>query len=370
MLTAFDDFPLHQTGQPIAHTASGDPNHYDRYFFNGYDAAGSLYFAAAMGLYPNRYVVDAAFSVVVLGADGIRRQSSVFASARAPKDRRHATTVGPVAVLVEEPLRRLRITVDAPEQGLRAEVTFVHRTAALEEPHFLWRRGTHLIFDYTRLTQWGTWSGWIEVDGVRHAVDATQVMGTRDRSWGVRPVGERPPGSPASFDQFYWLWAPVNFDDGCLHFDVNEYADGHAWHGSGFVVPLGDGEPEQAVRAEYDLRWQPGTRHADAFELRLHRSGGAVTTARFEPIFHFPMLGIGYGHPEWRHGGDKGERAVGGQRWELPLADALAPQHVHVQTLCRVTRHDGAVGTGILETLAIGPHEPTALTGMLDGAPG
>ena len=64
MLSAFDDYPIHQTGDPIAHTASGDLNHYDRYFFNGYTTDGALYFGAAMGLYPNRRVIDAAFSVV------------------------------------------------------------------------------------------------------------------------------------------------------------------------------------------------------------------------------------------------------------------------------------------------------------------
>ena len=39
MLTPADDYPLHQTAEPIAHPGSGDRNHYDRYFFNGVSAA-------------------------------------------------------------------------------------------------------------------------------------------------------------------------------------------------------------------------------------------------------------------------------------------------------------------------------------------
>ena len=35
MLTAFDDFPIHPSADPIAHPATGDRNHYDRYWFNG-----------------------------------------------------------------------------------------------------------------------------------------------------------------------------------------------------------------------------------------------------------------------------------------------------------------------------------------------
>ena len=51
MLTKADDYPVHQTADPIAYTATSDRNFYDRYFFNGYARDGSVYFAAALGLY-------------------------------------------------------------------------------------------------------------------------------------------------------------------------------------------------------------------------------------------------------------------------------------------------------------------------------
>jgi hypothetical protein len=104
MITSFDDWPVHQSHLPIAHTATGDPNHYDRYFFNGYDSEGDIFFALAMGLYPNRHVMDASFSVVI-GDE----QVNVHASARANHDRMRCTEVGPVSVEIVEPLRRHRI---------------------------------------------------------------------------------------------------------------------------------------------------------------------------------------------------------------------------------------------------------------------
>ena len=64
MLSSYDDFPIHQTGDPIVQTVSADPNHYDRYFFNGYSPEGDVYFAVALGVYPNRGVMDAAVSVL------------------------------------------------------------------------------------------------------------------------------------------------------------------------------------------------------------------------------------------------------------------------------------------------------------------
>src|SRR6185295_10953553 len=106
MLTKLDDYPLHQTAEPIAQPSSGDRNFYDRYFFNGYSRDGDLFFAAALGVYPNRRVMDAAFSVVRAG-----RQWVVRASRLAPTERTE-TTVGPITVEVVEPLRTLRLGVN------------------------------------------------------------------------------------------------------------------------------------------------------------------------------------------------------------------------------------------------------------------
>src|SRR5262245_16660487 len=44
MLSRFDDYPIHQTAEPIAHPASSDRNVYDRYWFNGYASDGEYYF--------------------------------------------------------------------------------------------------------------------------------------------------------------------------------------------------------------------------------------------------------------------------------------------------------------------------------------
>ena len=40
MLTPFDDYPIHSSADPVGVPASGDPNHYDRYWFNGHQRDG------------------------------------------------------------------------------------------------------------------------------------------------------------------------------------------------------------------------------------------------------------------------------------------------------------------------------------------
>jgi hypothetical protein len=366
MLTSFDDFPIHQTAEPIAHSSGGDVQHYDRYFFNGYSKDGSIFFAAAMGLYPNRHVIDASFSVVLNG-----EQINVHASARAPFERMECTTVGPIKIDVLVPLKQHRVTVDTPEHGIRADITFSATSIPYEEAPFLVRSGNRTTMQYTRMTQLGTWSGWIEVDGVRIELQSHLFPGSRDRSWGVRGIGERVPmgAPPTTPPQFYWLWAPVCFDDFGSVFDVNEYADGERWHESGAMLE-GTDTVRHSHETKYKYTWEPGTRRAAAFDVTYRFNIGEVSM-HFEPILHFQMLGLGYLHPEWGHGFWKGERVVGGERFSLPVPDPLAMHHLHVQTLskviCTMPNGDQHHGIGVLETLVLGAHAPSGFTGMSDG---
>ena len=362
MLTRLDDYPLHQTAEPIAQPATGDRNFYDRYFFNGYSRAGDFFFAAALGVYPNRRVMDAAFSVVQGG-----QQWVVRASRLAPTERTE-TTVGPITVEVVEPLRVLRLRVGANPHGLAADVTFTARSAAIEEPRFTHRVAGRLVMDSTRLTQFGAWAGTVTVAGA--AVDVATMLGTRDRSWGIRMVGEPEGGAPGMLPQFFWLWAPVHFDDVCVHFDVNEDGEGRRWHANGNLVRVGAfGEDaiEYIKAVEHRVRWRPGTRRAAAATLVLTPHGRAPLTIEFEPLLAFQMRGLGYLDPEWGQGVWKGEEAVGGDVWTLADLDPLDPRHLHVQQLCRA-RMDGREGIGVFEQLVIGPHTPSGFKSIIDGA--
>ena len=371
VITSFDDYPIHPTSAPIAETGSADINHYDRYFFNGYRRDASLYFGVAMGLYPNRHIADAAFSVVVEG----RRQISVHASRRAPFDRRDANKVGPIEVRILEPMRRHQIVVNHPE--IRAELTFTARSGPIQEPHFLTKAGQRTVFDYTRLTQFGHWVGWIEAEGKRHEIDQSTSYGSRDRSWGTRPIGNQADlGAPVGARQFYWLWGPLNFPEFATHFDVNEHQDGSRWHEVGLLIDDGawpDGPmPTQASRVTYSTRLRPGTRWAEQFRLELAFDGRRPDLRiEFEPLYEFQMMGIGYLHPEWGHGVWKGEDVHAVEAWDLPVTSPLLPNNVHIQAVCRVRADDGErihEGVGVLEQLIVGPHDPTGLRELFDGA--
>jgi hypothetical protein len=362
MLTRLDDYPVHQTAEPVAHPSTGDRNFYDRYFFNGFSRDGALFFGVALGLYPNRRVMDAAVSVMVDG-----RQHVVRASRLAPAERTE-TTVGPITVSVEEPLRRLRVRVAPNPHGVAGDVVFDARTPAVEEPRFTWRVGTRLFMDSTRLTQFGTWDGTLEAGGRSLRVDRASVLGVRDRSWGVRPVGEPEGGAGGMPPQFYWLWAPLHFDDCCTLTAVNEDGAGRSWHAGGSIVPLGErGEPEPLARVAHRVQWRSGTRRAKRAEVELVAHGGEPQRIVLEPIATFQMLGLGYLHPTWGHGMWHGDLAVEGETWTVADLDPMDPRHLHVQAVVRA-KWGAREGAGILEQLVLGPHAPSGFTSILDPA--
>jgi hypothetical protein len=366
VLTPLDDYPIHQTALPIAHPGSGDPNHYDRYWLNGYRE--DFYFAFGMAVYPNRGIIDAAISTV---HDGVQR--SVFASSRIPADRTQ-TGVGPLSVEIVEPLRTTRVRADAADLGIDADVTFTARTVALEEPRQTMWNGSKLMMDSTRLTQWGTWSGRITTGGDAVSFDA--LYGTKDRSWGVRPVGTPAGSAPdLTLPQIFFLWAPINFEDRCTHFLCFDRANGERIVASQAVLDvIGPDDPTWGVddRIEHlagtvaDVRWAPGLRRSQGATLRLLRHDGEEERIELEPLLTFRMRGIGYMHPEWGHAHWHGENAVQAEEHKVEDLDNLEPWNIHVQQVMRATSGDRK-GLGVLEQLAFGEHHPTGLTGLLDG---
>lgn len=369
VLTRGDDYPIHQTVDPVAY-AGTDRNFYDRFFFNGYAPAvgDDGMFAVAFGVYPHINVMDASFCWLKGG-----RQVNLHAS-RGLNMERMDTQVGPIAIEVIEPLKIIKVTVDSPEEKIRAEIVFTGRAFPLEEPRFTRRNGPRVLMDVTRMTQNGRYEGWVEVDGER--TDVAGWVGTRDRSWGVRPVGapDAQPPSPAINPQFFWLWSPCVMDGGDLYFHSNDDAHGRFWNRRAAWRPEGGdiANEHHFDDATFDIEWKKGTRYARNAALTLTDEQGE-TKVEFDIGQTFMMIGLGYGHPRWGHGISHGEAlTVEREDFVAGELDPLLPHHLHIQASVGVTMTapDGAVrrGKGVLEQLVIGAHAPSGFTGMLDPA--
>lgn len=373
MLSRFDDYPIHQTPEPIALPFTSDRNVYDRYWMNGYDRDGAFYFGLTLGRYAHRGVMDCALSVVREG-----EQHSFRASRRAPREPSE-TQVGPFRLEVLEPMRRLRAVLEPNETGIEAELEFRARTACVEEGRQTLRRDGRILMDATRFAQFGCWEGHIRYAGLELAIDPARVMGTKDRSWGLRPIGEPEAGGAPSQDagSFAFVWAPLHWDDRCSHLAIFSDESGRAWHSDGMIVPayaspeaipgVEDPGTETMRAVEHRLRFVPGTRRAAAAELVLVARDGERHEISLEPLLRFQMKGLGYTHPQWGHGRWQGELAVTSESWKLEALDPLALDNQHIQQVMRA-RWGAREGVGVLEQLCFGPHADYGFEAFLDGA--
>src|ERR1700757_4220322 len=190
-LGPLDEFPVHQVPPPIAWPGSSDRNFYDRSYFNAPAPTGNIFVTRAMRYYPNLGVKDA----YVLGRRG-DTQTAVPLSDAIDQDRLNQNVNG-YRIEVTEPLRKLRLILDETE-GVAVDLTWEGLFDVVQEqPHIL-RSGNRVTLDAQRFAQLGAWSGRIAVDGEDITVDPKTWLGRRDRSWGIRPIGEpEPAGRPA-----------------------------------------------------------------------------------------------------------------------------------------------------------------------------
>ena len=211
------------------------------------------------------------------------------------------------------------------------------------------------------------YTGWIEIDGVRHNC-APGTAGTRDRSWGVRPVGARDeqPHGTGVVPGFFWQWTPLNFADRSVFFHVNADAKGHQWNTRAVIAQDGataatlvDTDGELAAPLAVGTRWPAGG------TLTIDAPDGTETLT-FEPLGRFQMRGLGYTSPKWGHGLWHGPLEVEREDFALDHCNPAQMENFHVQIPCEVISDRHGAGIGVFEQLILGPYAPLGLKEYLD----
>src|SRR4051794_29059375 len=241
----------------MRYVATSDRNVYDRCIFQGVDHEADAFFITGLGVYPNLGVVDA--YMTVRRGD---RQWAIRTSGVRPDDKMKQE-VGPYRIEVVEPFHELRIVCDGDDNGLGFDLTWHSEYGPLGEPQHIRRHGDRILLDASRFAGVGTWSGELRVEGERIEVTPERFTGTRDRSWGIRPVGEaEPAGRPSAFDGMWWLWIPLRFDDFAVHVIIEE--DPSGLRNSNFAVRAFPAstrrEPEQLGWPVPHIEYRSGTR--------------------------------------------------------------------------------------------------------------
>lgn len=362
-----DEYPLHQTPLSLGYVGTSDRNFYDRYYFNAHDRTGDIFFVSGFGVYPNLGVMDA-YAVVRQGDS----QKVLRCSDRLGEDRLNPS-VGPYRIEVIEPLNEVRVICEAQDHGMSFDMTW-HGSfpAIMEQPHVM-RTGARPIIDASRFAQVGTWEGTLSIDGEDITVDPDVWVGTRDRSWGIRPVGESEPAERAGdepLDGFWWLYVPLRFEDHALVVIVQELPDGFRTLNDATRI-WGDGRREQLGWPEIEIDYVPGTRHPTSARLHLKARGGAPFTVEVDTLGFVGLnVGAGYGgDPDWTHGQWRGANWIESATYDFndPAVAGRVPFSV-VDHVARA-RCDGAEGYGLFEHGTFGRHDPSGFADWGSVAP-
>jgi hypothetical protein len=367
MLSAMDDYPLHQIAEVIRYVGTSDRNFYDRYYFNLHACDDTLFLIFGMGQYPNLAVQDAFACVTRAGQHHVVRASKVLGD-------RMDTSVGPFSIQVLEGLRRLRARLEPGDYSLAFDLEWNAAVPAHLEPRQFVRRHGRVLFDTQRFAQTGYWSGWLRVDGEEFTVHPERWWGTRDRSWGVRPVGEpEPPGIREGELVLSGLWnyAPMQFPNFSLLYIVNETDSGErVLEEAVRIWPDPERPPEHLGRPEHEHTLEPGTRRIAHSLLRFPHAPGGELSVRVTPLIDaYIAVGTGYGIDlDWRHGMYQGPLKVEG--FVRPVAEiASFGQYALVDQLARFETNHGEVGYGLHEFGFWGPFRRYGLNDAFSGAP-
>jgi hypothetical protein len=370
-LSPLDDFPFHQTSESMAHVATSDRNFYDRYYFNVHHRADDLFLALGVGQYPNLGVTDAFAAVVHQGIHRVVRASRELGTDRGD------TSVGPFRIEVLEPLNRLRVVLEPGEYELSFDLTWTASIPATREPRQFLRRNGRVWMDSVRLAQTGFWEGALRIGEDDFAATPATWWGSRDRSWGIRPVGEAEPagiqangGVPPTF---HWVYAPMQFDDFSILVIVQEDEHGKRIVEEAVkVFRAGAGPAESLGRPELELHYTSGTRDVESATVTFAGRAERIRVTQLIPL-HM-AVGSGYGlDADWRHGMYQGPDLVV-QQVTMPAAEAAAKSGMFGITE-RLSRfeYDGPEGVrtghGLFETLFIGAHRPSGFADWLAVAP-
>lgn len=361
-----DEYPIHQAPLSIAHSVSSDKNVYDRCYLNAHDRTGEVFAITGLGVYTNLGVIDA-----YLGVRAGDRQVTIRASDALEADDRFDQQVGPYRLEVVQPLEELRIVVEANDLGVEADLRWRGSFPAVQEQPHLWRQGPRITLDACRFAQVGTWEGTLRVDDRTWELTHDTWVGTRDRSWGIRPVGEPdPPGRTAAETPpdygFWWTYVPMRFDDFAVLFIAQEDGHGHRILNDAVRV-WPDGRVEQLGWPRYEIRYRAGSRRATGATITASAEDGKPLVFEVESLGFIGLsTGLGYGgDPEWNHG-----RWMGRDHRARVEHDYAAMQQDADPFAFSMLDHvghatcDGADGWGLFEHMSIGAHAPSGFTDL------
>lgn len=370
-----DELLTHQVVDTFASVAQSDPSWTEKIWAMAHARDNSLQVVLGVGKYTNRGVFD--------GAAGVCRgneQWTVRAGRRLSSDP-SGTEVGPIRYEVVEPLKKVRLRLEASEHApVSFDVLLEGEFApALEDP---WPdrspdgyRVTHNVLRYHQI---GVASGWVDVEGERTEFGSDDWISIRDHSWGLRPgVGKPIPGLARrpqhKIDQMLMTWMPITMTrpDGSKYslflFYQEERGPGYVQIRAQAEQQNQDGTSFRFAEAEQDMYFEDGNRRFTHGVVTLTEPDGTkrpiTLRAAGDTGFYLGPAGY-YGWNDWVYGQWVGDlRVEGNHIFDSHTTENARRMH-QLRDLLVVVEDPvgGGVGLGDIETFAMGAFPEKGLT--------
>ena len=234
------------------------------------------------------------------------RQISLHASM--PLSREPAVThCGPLKLDIVDPMRVLRAHGEA--EGVAYDIEFRAETGAIDEGRLVLERDRMTFIDQTRFMQYGSWHGWIQVDGIGYKIDGSDCFGLRDKSWGVRLFAENHTTAEKG-GQIFCMNLVTRLEENFSVIRVLNDADGVSRERTGYLaplysdpgaVPIGETALSEVKDWSFDLDFAGGTRRIAAGAYTLEMAMAVSGTGNGGGPFLF-MPEIGYQPSRLNHG--------------------------------------------------------------------
>ncbi len=316
MAGKMDEYLVHQAVRPIAEVDSDHNDWQDRFYFNFVDMAGEFVALTGYGAFPNR---KNAQGLMLVNLSGVHY---AYFSARPLEEDREVMQAGTLSYEIIEPLKRWRIELADEANAIKGSLEFQARCPLYMFRPIQWKKGDYTVAHQMHYTQSGRYMGSITVADRTF----TDLVGIRDRSWGIRDMAQIP----------MWIWISAQFSKHCVSAWLWETPEGEIIHQDG-AITYEDGTIRPITHIEHELEVTSGMRRPRNARFRLKTDDGeahALTAAELSSCF----------------------LAVPQSRWSESDAQAMARLDATAYGHDQHTRYemDGESGYGIVEYMFTG----------------
>jgi hypothetical protein len=314
MLTPYDEYPVHQAPHPFSYIPSTDYNWDDGYWFGVFNPDEKVFLGTYLRVNPNSDMIGGCALLNVAGRQVTVRFNRCWR-------RNFELEVGPYRMVIEVPLRKIRLILDKNGSGMSFDLLWEGTSPAFLEDHHVAENRGRRTTDQTRYSQPGKASGWIQLGDQRWEVKPQTWSGSRDHSWGL--YTGRPPLTPAASllpppekgsgpQRSMRFWTCFRTEPYSGFFHVHETADGvQTKMNDVFGTPFGgrifkgwNDEDIELVAGRHEMEFVPGTRMLKKANFTLQDAQGRTWRQVFEvasPPWVVQTMGATPG--SWKDGG-------------------------------------------------------------------